>query len=97
MQIHECQKKDRTKIKVKKWLGIANLKAYENYITLWHAFLKKCETAMADLSAEEAKILQIFILRTFYQTPYQAELAAGDAFYSEYEKRRELVRKKLDL
>lgn len=97
LQIHECQKKDRTKIKVKKWLGIANLKAYENYITSWHAFLKKCETAMADLSAEEAKILQIFILRTFYQTPYQAELAAGDAFYSEYEKRRELVRKKLDL
>lgn len=42
LQIHECQKKDRTKIKVKKWLGIANLKAYENYITSWHAFLKKC-------------------------------------------------------
>ena len=96
LQIHECQKKDRTKIKVKKWLGIANLKAYENYITSWHAFLKNCETALADLSAEEAKILQIFILRTFYQTPYQAELAAGDAFYSEYEKRRELVRMKLN-
>ncbi len=67
-------------------------------ITFFYGMLfEKMQTAMADLSAEEAKILQIFILRTFYQTPYQAKLATRRSFYSEYEKRRELVRKKLDL
>ena len=33
IQIHECRKQDRGKIKIKKWLGIPNLKAYENYIS----------------------------------------------------------------
>lgn len=95
LQIHECQKKDRTKIKVKKWLGIANLKAYEAYISSWHTFLNTCESALAELSEEEAKILQIFVLRTFFQTPYQAEDA--ETFYREYKSRREMVREKLDL
>ena len=32
IQIHECPKKDRGKVKIKKWLGIPNLKAYESSI-----------------------------------------------------------------
>ena len=36
LQVHECSRKDRGKVKIKKWLGIPNLKAYENYILKWH-------------------------------------------------------------
>lgn len=97
LQIHECKKKDRTKVKVKKWLGIANLKAYESYIFSWHSFMKKCEEAMGQLSEEEMKILQLFVLRTFYQTPYKAKFSDGEAFYREYESRREMVRAKLGI
>ena len=32
IQIHECPKKDRGKVKIKKWLGIGDLKSYENYV-----------------------------------------------------------------
>lgn len=49
IQIHECARKERGKIKIKKWLGIANLKAYEDYIWKWHGFLKDCENAIFGL------------------------------------------------
>ena len=39
LQIHECSRKERGKVKIKKWLGIPNLKAYENYFLEWHDFL----------------------------------------------------------
>lgn len=38
LQIHECSKKNRGKIKIKKWLGIPDLKAYEAYILSWARF-----------------------------------------------------------
>ena len=56
IQIHECRKQDRGKIKIKKWLGIPNLKAYENYIMEWHAFLNQCENALETLSEENVRI-----------------------------------------
>ena len=44
IQIHEWpEKKTVGKVKIKKWLGIPNLKAYESYIMAWHDFLNECE------------------------------------------------------
>ena len=65
IQIHECRKQDRGKIKIKKWLGIPNLKAYENYIMEWHAFLNQCENALETLSEENVRILEMYVLRRF--------------------------------
>ena len=56
---------------MKKWLGIPNLKSYEKYIREWHQFLQTCEEAMKTLDDENQRIFQLYILRTFYQTPYQ--------------------------
>lgn len=81
LQVHECRKEDRSKIKVKKWLGISDLASYEKYILQWHAFLQTCEEAMATLDDENQRIFQLYILRTFYQTPY------GQAFYQEFYQR----------
>ena len=41
LQIHECKKTNRSKIKVKKWLQIPNLPAYEAFICHWHYFLQE--------------------------------------------------------
>ena len=101
LQIHECQKTDRSKIKVKKWLGIPELKRYEAYIVSWHNLLKTCEKATGELSDEQQKILQMVMLRTFYQTPYPGEktedLEQPEQFYKAYEERREMIRDKLGL
>lgn len=81
LQVHECRKEDRSKIKVKKWLGIPDLASYEKYILQWHAFLQTCEEAMETLDDENQRIFQLYILRTFYQTPY------GQEFYQEFYQR----------
>ena len=44
-------------------------------------FLQSCEEAMATLDDENQRIFQLYILRTFYQTPY------GQEFYQEFYQR----------
>ena len=82
-------------MKVKKWLGITNLKAYEQYISDWHQFLLTCEESIGELEKENIQILTTYILRLFYQTPYEAE--DDGSFYQEFYQRREQVRKPLGI
>ena len=82
LQVHECVKTDKTKIKVKKWLGIADIKAYEKFVWDWHDFINKCEDALVELEGEQQKILTLYLLKTFYQTAYPVE-----DFYEEFYKR----------
>lgn len=92
IQIHECRKQDRGKIKIKKWLGIPNLKAYENYILGWHGFLNQCEDALETLSEENVRILELYVLRRFFETAYMA--ADENGFYEEFSARLEEVKEK---
>ena len=91
----ECKKENRGKVKVKKWPGITNLKAYEQYISDWHQFLLTCEESIGELEKENIQILTTYILRLFYQTPYEAE--DDGSFYQEFYQRREQVRKTLGI
>ena len=91
----ECKKENRGKVKVKKWLGITNLKSYEQYISDWHQFLLTCEESIGELEKENIQILTTYILRLFYQTPYEAE--DDGSFYQEFYQRREQVRKTLGI
>ncbi len=92
LQVHECRKKDRGKVKIKKWLGIPSLKAYENYITQWHGFLNQCETAMPSLSEENQRILTLYVLRRFYETAYMA--ADENGFHEEFGTRLQEIKEK---
>ena len=92
IQIHECRKQDRGKIKIKKWLGIPNLKAYENYILEWHGFLNQCEDALETLNEENVRILELYVLRRFFETAYMA--ADENGFYEEFSARMEEVKEK---
>ena len=94
IQIHECARKERGKIKIKKWPGIANLKAYEDYIWKWHGFLKDCENAIFGLDDKNRNILTLYVLRSFFEAPYRADDENG--FYEEFSVKMEEVRKKLD-
>ena len=92
IQIHECSRQDRGKIKIKKWLGIPNLKAYEEYILEWHRFLGQCGEALDTLSEENVRILTLYVLRRFYETAYLA--ADENGFYEEFAARLGEVREK---
>ena len=87
LQIHECGKKDRGKIKIKKWLQIPNLKAYEAYILAWHDFLERCREGAETLDDEKRRTLALYILRKFYEDAYTAR--DEEEFYEEFFRRLE--------
>ena len=55
LQIHECPKTDRSKVKIKKWLDTPNLKTYEKYIADWHFFLKDLQEYVMKLALDVYK------------------------------------------
>ena len=93
IQIHECRKKDRGKIKIKKWLGIPNLKAYETYILSWHDFLEKCREGAETLDGEKRRTLALYVLRRFYELPFHAD--SEEEFYAEFAQRLKESEEKL--
>lgn len=101
LQIHECSSQQRTKVKVKKWIDMDDLAAYERYVNEWHYFLKAVERQAEEEQMEEAqrKTLGLFLLKQFYLKPY--EMAEGNAgirlFYQEFEKRLEEARSLLGI
>lgn len=95
LQIYECRKKDRGKIKIKKWLGIPNLKAYEAYILSWHDFLEKCREGADTLDEEKRRTLALYVLRRFYELPYYAD--SEENFYAEFAQRLTESEEKLGL
>ena len=44
-QIYECDYKNKSKIKIKKWIGLSHLSKYEEYICNWHRILKNLENS----------------------------------------------------
>lgn len=92
LQIHECSKKDRGKMKVHKCLDTPNLKQYERYIYDWHCFLLNCEEGIQELDAENIRILNLYVLKIFYQTPY-----ADYDFYRQFYERMAVVQETLGI
>jgi len=84
IQVHECPKPNKSKIKIRKWLDTPDIKKYEQYISDWHYHLKKLqEQAMSGDIGENVKSLSMQVLKTFYLTPYNPE----QDFYTEFYKR----------
>lgn len=87
LQVHECKKENRTKVKVKKWLDTPDLKKYEKFINDWHYFLMDMEARVQE-NPEEAKTVSMYILKQFYMTPYCIE----EDFYTQFDDRLAAVR-----
>ena len=95
-QIYECPQKDKTKVKIKKWLGISDLKKYEQYINDWHDFIVVCRDALEELTDEEGRVLAMYLLKSFYQADYVDSYEAED-FYEDFYKRLERAKEILGL
>ena len=94
LQIHECKKKNRSKIKVKKWLDTPNLKQYEKFVLDWHNFLLDVQEVFYETEDETlVKNLNMYVLSRFYYTPYKED----EDFYPQFYVRLEEAKKLLDL
>ena len=90
LQIHECPKPDKSKIKIKKWLDIENFRQYEKFTADWHYYLKeRQEIAMRSEGREGANLvkkLSMDILRQFFVRPYERETDFYTQIYARMEK-----------
>lgn len=87
LQTNECKNPSKTKVKVKKWMGIPAFERYEGFVKEWHALLKKArEVSLSESDFEKQKNTTMLILRTFFLTPYET-----DDFYDAFEERKERI------
>lgn len=94
LQVHECPKENKTKVKVKHWIDTPDIKENEKYILTWHRFLKEIE-AFVEGGATEIQIKQIslYVLQQFFMTPYDLEMD----FYPQFFKRMKQTRETLGM
>ena len=91
LQVKECEK-NCTKVKVKKWLDIPDLKAYEEYINTWHYFLKELMQRMQEKNQDEfTKQVSMYVLQTFYLKPF----LQGEDFYTQFYRRIQKAKEEL--
>ena len=82
-----CVKRGLSKVRIDKWLGVAELPRYERFKAEWRALLRRLEARLAAEPSEEVRRnVNVYFLRTFYSTPYACPSAA--AFYEEFAGRR---------
>lgn len=92
LQIHECSNRNRTKVKVKKWIDTPNLKCYEKYVADWHGFLLKIQEILYHAEDEELeKNLNLYVLGLFYRRPYDPASDFYTEFYSRMKEAENLL------
>lgn len=91
LQIHECKKENRTKVKVKKWIDTPDLKKYESFISEWHYFLLELQEKLLKIEEEKVKAINMFLLQSFFLEPYKVE----EDFYGQFDHRMKKVKQYL--
>ena len=92
LQIHECKKQNRSKIKVKKWIDTPDLKHYERFVADWHYFLKDVQEVLYGTEDTELiRNLNMYVLKRFYLQPYDAAQDFYQQFYDRLREGRELL------
>lgn len=84
LQTGEC-KAVHTKVKVSKWIDTPDRNRYREFVTCWHYLLNDVEECLKDADDTFARNLNMFLLQTFFLTPYEAE----QDFYRQFEQRKE--------
>lgn len=84
LQTNECTKKNRTKVKVKKWIDTPDLERYDAFIMKWHRLIvalreKVAEIAAGDGTEAELKAISMGLLQNFYIQSYR-----GEEFFEEF-------------
>ncbi len=88
LQTGECPNKNRTKIKVRKWIDVPDLKTNQTFIADWHYLLKDLGKVMVTYDEQTAKNVSMYLLNTFFVLAYDPERDFYEQFYERYEKIR---------
>lgn len=79
-----CRIQNRTKVKIKKWLGIDSLSKYEEFLIIWHDLRKKVLSQIMERRSDDyTQEINVKLLETFYRKPYDIERD----FYTQFKER----------
>ena len=88
LQVHECSMKNRTKVKVSKWLDTPEISKYEDFVRRWHFLQKDVEQWLLENGMEHANQMSTTILQFFYGNSY-----GENSFYEDFSQREEKFRR----
>ena len=92
LQIHECKKTNRTKIKVKKWIDTPELAKYEKFVADWHYFLLDVQEVLYNATdAQLIKNLNLYVVNRFYLKPYEEKRDFYEQFQERLEEGKQLL------
>ena len=84
LQTEACIKKNRTKVKISKWLDTPEQKKYNRFLLDWHSLRKKMQQQLKQTGDESAaRTWNLFLLNHFYISLYES----GKDFYECFEER----------
>lgn len=74
LQVNECPKENKTKVKVKKWIDTEDIKDYEYFVRDWHYMLEDLQKKIAEATDETLiKRISMHVLQEFYTKPYNLD------------------------
>ena len=93
LQVHECRKKNRAKVKVKKWIDTPDVQTHSQYICDWHYFLKDAWRVIQDKDEDEEtrKNWNLYLLKLFFVKPYRTKENFYPQFYERYFEARQVL------
>jgi len=66
LQVNECSNKNLTKVKVKSYIGVNNIKEYEEFILSYHRILKHYEEVVDKVDENEEKEISMKFLKDYF-------------------------------
>ena len=92
LQVHECPKENKSKVKIKNWLGVENINAYEKFVNRWHYLLADIQDkVLKDTDEQTAKNISMYILQNFYIAKYSLEYDIYDQLNARLDKAEKLI------
>lgn len=93
LQVNECSKPNKTKVKVSKWIDTEDLQKNQEFVNAWHYFLKEVQAAMMATEDEAVrKKISMYVLQLFYVTPFVKERD----FYEEFAERLAIAKREVN-
>ena len=90
LQVHECKKEPKTKVKVLKWIDTPNPGRNEQFIIDWHYFIKDMSERLESAEESYRKTVCLYLLKNFYQNPYDENLDFYSQFYERFQEAKKV-------
>ena len=86
LQVHECTKENRSKVKVRKWIDIEPVEEHTAFVRKWHNFLGLARKKVSEArDPHQIRNFMLFLLDIFYVMEYDAE--TPEEFFEQFHHR----------